>query len=110
MIVRVPATRIEDWDSFHDVFAELFGFPEFYGRNMNAWIDCMSDLDLPGTGMTSVHLAPGEVLALHLEEASAFASRCPERVALATRARQPAGTGRSIDDRVAHGLRRGLGN
>jgi len=79
MIVRLPTTRIEDWDSFHDVFAELFGFPEFYGRNMNAWIDCMSDLDCPDTGMTTVHVAPGGVLALHLEDARAFASRCPEQ-------------------------------
>ena len=31
--VSVHASRITDWDSFHDIFAETFGFPGFYGRN-----------------------------------------------------------------------------
>ncbi len=35
--VRIDTNRIVDWNSFHDVFAEAFGFPDFYGRNMNAW-------------------------------------------------------------------------
>lgn len=42
--VRIDINRIKDWDSFHDVFAQLFEFPEYYGRNMNAWIDCMDEL------------------------------------------------------------------
>jgi len=40
--VRVDATHIRDWDNFHDVFADAFGFPDFYGRNMDAWVDCMT--------------------------------------------------------------------
>lgn len=44
-IVDIPAHEITDWDSFHDVFKRVFGFPDFYGRNMDAWIDCMTDLD-----------------------------------------------------------------
>lgn len=47
MIVRIDARRIVDLDSFHDVFAEAFGFFGGYGRNMDAWIDCMSSLDDP---------------------------------------------------------------
>ncbi|MDZ4753789.1 MAG: barstar family protein [Phycisphaerae bacterium] len=31
-------------------FAETFGFPGFYGRNMNAWNDCMTFLDGPDAG------------------------------------------------------------
>ena len=46
-VVRLDCDRITDWDSFHAVFAEVFGFPNFYGRNMNAWIDCMTYLDDP---------------------------------------------------------------
>jgi RNAse (barnase) inhibitor barstar len=41
--VEIDATRIVDWDSFHSVFAETLGFPAYYGGNMDAWIDCMSD-------------------------------------------------------------------
>lgn len=76
-IVKIDARRIVDWDSFHDVFAETLGFPEFYGRNMNAWIDCMTFLDEPEAGMTNVHAPPGGVVTLLLEDVAAFATRCP---------------------------------
>jgi hypothetical protein len=36
------------------VFASTFGFPDFSRGNMNAWIDCMTDLS-EDTGMTTVH-------------------------------------------------------
>ena len=52
-VVRMDCDRITDWESFHSLFAEVFGFPDFYGRNMNAWIDCMSYLDDSEGGMTS---------------------------------------------------------
>ena len=39
---RLNGELFTDWESFHTVSAEVFGFPEFYGRNMNAWIDCLS--------------------------------------------------------------------
>lgn len=78
VVVRLDTTRITDWDSFHSVFAEAFGFPSFYGRNMNAWIDCMTDLDEPGTGMTTVH---GALVTLVLSDAKAFRARCPEQYA-----------------------------
>jgi RNAse (barnase) inhibitor barstar len=35
VLVSIPTLRISDWDSFHSVFAEVFGFPDFYGRNMD---------------------------------------------------------------------------
>lgn len=76
--VKIDARRIFDRESFHDVFAEHFGFPEFYGRNMNAWIDCMTDLDDPGAGMTSIHPPPRGVLTIELEHAGDFARRSPE--------------------------------
>ena len=34
--VKIDATRITDWDSFHDIFSECVGFPACYGRNMEA--------------------------------------------------------------------------
>lgn len=80
-LVILDTRRITDWDSFHDVFAQSFGFPDFYGRNMNAWVDCMTDLDDPGAGMTNVHVALGAVLVLQLEHVADFAYRCPEQYA-----------------------------
>jgi hypothetical protein len=77
-IVKLDTRRIRDWTTFHDVFAEVFGFPDFYGRNINAWIDCMTSLDEPAHGMTSVHAPPGGVLALQLDFVDDFSARCPE--------------------------------
>jgi hypothetical protein len=80
-VVRLDCNRITDWESFHAVFAEVFGFPDFYGRNMNAWIDCMGYLDEPGAGMSAIHVPAGEVVTLHLDGVDEFAARCPEQYA-----------------------------
>lgn len=71
-LVRIDAARVRDWDSFHDVFASAFGFPSFYGRNMNAWIDCMSSLDEPGDGMTTVHGSAADPVVIQLDDADAM--------------------------------------
>ena len=76
--VHIDTGRISDWNSFHDVFAQAFGFPGFYGRNMNAWNDCMTYLDEPDSGMTSVHVVPGDVVVLCLSVVGDFRKRCPE--------------------------------
>src|SRR6516225_4569921 len=80
-LVKVDTRRIADWETFHDVFAEIFGFPNFYGRNMNAWIDCLTSLDNPSAGMTRMHVPQGGVLVLELEYVNDLASRCPEQYA-----------------------------
>lgn len=56
---------------------EYFGFPDFYGRNANAWIDCLTYIDDPGAAMTSIHAPPGGVLTLQLDYVDEFADRCP---------------------------------
>ena len=76
--VDIDCDRITDWDSFHAVFAAAFGFPDFYGRNMNAWIDCMTSLDAPDDGMTSVHAPDGGCVVLTLNNFRPLAKRQPE--------------------------------
>jgi Barstar (barnase inhibitor) len=80
-LVKVDLGRIVDWPTFHAVFAETLGFPAFYGRNMDAWIDCMTYLDDPVARMTAVHAAPGQVVVLQCAGVKAFAARCPEQYA-----------------------------
>ena len=80
-IVKLDTDRITDWDTFHNVFAEVFGFSGFYGHNMDAWIDCMTSLDAPADGMTKVHAQPDSVVVLELEHVNDFAHRCPEQYA-----------------------------
>ncbi|KAG8153334.1 barstar family protein [Burkholderia catarinensis] len=80
-IVFVDTTEITDWISFHRVLSQIFGFPAFYGNNMNALIDCFGYLDEPGAEMTSVHVLPGRTLAIQLGAANNFRERCPEQFA-----------------------------
>ncbi len=75
--MSIDLDQIQDEKTFHQVFAETLGFPDWYGRNMEAWIDCMSSLALPEDGMTRVHTNPGETLYLILTNADGFAGRCP---------------------------------
>ena len=56
-------SQITDWDSFHETFAAALGFPSYYGRNMNAWVDCLTYED---DGMTAIPVKPGEVLTRQL--------------------------------------------
>jgi hypothetical protein len=81
VIVALETTRITDWATFHDVFAEQFGFPDFYGRNMNAWIDCMGYLSSPQAGMSTIHTMGDGPVVLQLEDVDDFATRCPEQYA-----------------------------
>jgi hypothetical protein len=74
-IARVQTKRITDWDTFHSVFAETMGFPDFYGGNMNAWIDCMTGFD---DCMTRFTVPPGEFFYLEVADAADFQCRLPE--------------------------------
>ena len=76
--VRLESKRITDWDSYHSVFAETMGFPDFYGRNQDAWIDCMSYLDDAGAGMTRFTVSRGELFHLEIADAEDFQRRLPE--------------------------------
>jgi Barstar (barnase inhibitor) len=77
-IVKIDCRQIRDWGSFHEVFSAAMGFPDFYGRNMDAWIDCLTYIDEPGDAMTSVHAPPGGILVIQLDFVGDFAARCPE--------------------------------
>lgn len=79
-LVRMDMRRITDWSSFHDEFARTFGFPQFYGRNMDAWIDCMTSLDSPHDDMTSIHCSPPEVVVLQLDFTTDMRRRVPTQL------------------------------
>ncbi|CCE01409.1 barstar family protein [Bradyrhizobium sp. STM 3809] len=78
-IVPIPSDRIHDWDSFHRVFQEALGFPGFYGCNMDAWIDCMTYVDDPDAGLSSITVAKGDLLILRVDNADELQRRCPEQ-------------------------------
>jgi hypothetical protein len=78
-VVRIPAGRITNWSTFHDVFNEVLEFPAYYGRNVDAWIDCLTYVDDPESGMTRVTVGVGDVLTLPVEGGDEFARHCPEQ-------------------------------
>jgi len=80
-VVTIPTDAIVDWDSFHQVFRTALGFPEFYGCNMDAWIDCLTSVDDPSSGMTNPSVAPGGLFTLRIDAAADFRRRCPEQYA-----------------------------
>ena len=43
-----------------------FGFPEFYGNNMNAWIDWMTNIDDKEAGMTKFWINTADTLIIEL--------------------------------------------
>lgn len=77
--IQIDTTSIHDWASFHEVFKEALGFPDFFGANMDAWIDCMSYLRDPSGAMSKVTIDPGELLLLEALSTVEFKRRCPEQ-------------------------------
>ena len=73
----IDSNRINDWESFHEHSQEVFGFPNLYGKNMDAWIDCLSYLD-EDDGMSRFHLKPGETLTINILNARSLEARLAE--------------------------------
>jgi hypothetical protein len=75
--VSLNTKQINDWNSFHLLCKEAFGFPDFYGMNMDAWIDCLTYLDEEDE-MSRFLLARGEMLHIEILDTEDFNSRLPE--------------------------------
>lgn len=78
-LASIQCSNINSWDSLHDEFSRVFGFPDSYGRNMDAWIDCLSSLSSPEDGMTDIHCEEGKMMTIELVGAKELKSRCPEQ-------------------------------
>jgi RNAse (barnase) inhibitor barstar len=76
LLVEIDCNRIAEWKSFHDVFTDSFKFPDFYGRNMSEWIDCLTYLDPLGDTMTTVHAPDGGYVVLQIDNVASFSERC----------------------------------
>jgi hypothetical protein len=73
----MDAAKIKDWPSFHAQSVAVFGFPDFYGCNLNAWIDCLTYLP-EGDGMSRFVLGPDEQLFIRLLNFESFVKSQPE--------------------------------
>ena len=64
--VEIDGSKIKDFDSFHDEFQTKMGFFEGYGRNLDAWLDCMTDMFTEGEykSLTKFNLVDGDTFEL----------------------------------------------
>lgn len=74
--VEIDCSKIRSGDDFHAVFKAAMGFPDFYGNNMNAWVDCMTSVDSDEC-MTRVHVEEGTFLVLVLNNINEMIKSCP---------------------------------
>ena len=70
--------KVTDRSSFHESFEELLGFPGWYGANMDAWIDCMSNLDDAESGIIGFKLDAGETLVIGVAGTESFPEQIPD--------------------------------
>jgi len=75
--VQLDGGAITDWNSFHDHSADVFGFPNFYGRNLNAWIDCLTYVR-EGDGMSRFQLGATTSLLIEVANSELFRQHAPE--------------------------------
>lgn len=80
MQVSINFSKINDWDSFHFQFKEIMGFPDFYGNNMNAWIDCMSCIGAASDGMSKVTVSRNQALEIMVIDIEKAIKTCPDVV------------------------------
>ena len=43
--ITIDCTKIQDQEHLHQVFSEALHFPGWYGRNLDALYDCLTDLE-----------------------------------------------------------------
>ncbi|HEY8027290.1 MAG TPA: barstar family protein [Burkholderiaceae bacterium] len=75
--VSLDGARILDWETFHTECRHQFGFPDFYGRNMDAWVDCLSYLR-DEDGMCKYRLEADDVLKIEVANADRLRQTMPE--------------------------------
>ena len=76
-VVPIDADRLSDWAGFHDAFAAAFGFPDWYGRNLDAWIDLFTYMD-DDQATTGTFVAPGETVTILVDKAARLRAAAPE--------------------------------
>ena len=75
--ICVNGATIVNWPSFHDEFSRAFRFFDGYGRNRDAWIDCMTDLHGPNA-LSGLRLPAGEPIEIVLNDSATMVKSHPE--------------------------------
>lgn len=65
--IRINLSEIDSIEEMHEELITKFGFPNFYGKNVYALIDCWSSLRFPNDEMSEFVLKDDEVLILEIK-------------------------------------------
>ncbi len=76
----IDGSKIKSWDSFHSEFKTKMGFFDGYGKNTNAWIDCMTDMVTNNEydGLTKFNLNEGDRFTLKVIKKEEWKNDSPE--------------------------------
>ena len=74
-MVEIDASKITSEDALHDIFSVAFGFPDYYGRNMSAFVDCLSHLD---EEENKIQVKEGEILVIQLNNIENLKTKYPK--------------------------------
>jgi len=64
--IQIQEDIFLDQERFHAEFSRIMGFPDFYGSNWDAWIDCMSHINETNEAMSEVTVAKDEALEIEV--------------------------------------------
>jgi RNAse (barnase) inhibitor barstar len=67
MKIFIDGKHLINRSGFHKEFKEKMGFPDFYGGNMDAWIDCMSYIDSKKAGTSKIVVNEGDSLIIEIK-------------------------------------------
>ena len=65
--IKLDFSAITNLSEMHEYLKKEFGFPDFYGANVNALIDCWTSLRFPEDGMVEITIEDNEVLLLEIK-------------------------------------------
>jgi RNAse (barnase) inhibitor barstar len=78
VVIEIDGKDICSRESFHKTFADAFGFPDYCGKNMDAWIECMGELANPEAAMTQVNSTNGIPVTILLKNMAHFKKEASE--------------------------------
>lgn len=61
-IISLDGNELNNRERAHEYLQEMLGFPDYYGRNLDALFDCLTELD-----ETEVIIEQGDVYSQYLE-------------------------------------------
>ncbi|MEM9785898.1 MAG: barstar family protein, partial [Pseudomonadota bacterium] len=80
LVVEFDGVDLVTWEAFHQTFSERFGFFDGYGRNMNAWIDCLGYMRIATSEqrLSDFHVPTGKTMTIKLTSIERLKKDAPD--------------------------------